>query len=224
MADPLTTNFGYVFKKYGGASSSDTIKMIDSVLERIGEPAGNYNFSFLGRGGKANVFWLSDKKRIIKLTVDESDAQASEIVRKKPSKDLLKVYDVFQLGRELWGIVAEKLTPIKGSEVDRWSNFRSTLETQQDFPRFDYITPKYVEKIQDVVEFLDDDPDDDEEFFSAGFYVCLEQLGVWADELSQRNILWKDLISDNVMHRGRTLVISDLGRCKVSGAPRIEKL
>ena len=88
-----------------------TVEELDAILSSIGEKTYP---KFINSGYHAAVFWLSDRKKILKITWDYSDANACEIIRKKPDlKTFVKVYQVLEVPpRRLYAIVAEKLTPL----------------------------------------------------------------------------------------------------------------
>ena len=52
----------------------------------------------------------------------------------------------------------------------------------------------------------------------------LPTLKQWAQLLTNRGIYWGDLSPSNIMMRGRTPLISDVGFGNISGAPSIERV
>jgi len=186
----------------------------NAILTRVGakEPT---DLKFLGQGMNGYVFWLPDKKRVLKLTVDEGDANASEVIRKKPDRNLIKVHDVFTFGlphwRQSWGIVSEKLRPLSRSEEEswRWIVQMSTGQYRKFWaPRMDALDQKWVDAI-DAWTTSDDAK------YIPGLVEAIEEhhhtLETWAKLLKNRGIIWGDLNLGNIMHRGAVPLISDVG-------------
>lgn len=186
-----------------------------AILERVGE-SSNRSFKYLGEGGNAFVYWMSDKKKVFKLTIDGSDANASELVRKKPNEAIVKVYDVFKIQKKsrsfpdpLCGIVAEKLTPLSGKNLKSIERLYNVVGTSLPISQAD---------LQDRIE--------EEEEKKSGFVLTTEDLHT-LDRFNQAlltlDIDWYDFYPENIMMRGRLPVISDIG---VNAAPaqKIPKL
>ena len=92
------------------------------ILEHIGAKKES-RLKKVGEGWNGYVYWVSNKQ-VIKLTRDIKDAQASEKIRRKPDKNLIKVYDVFEFGQPYYsttyGIISEKLTPLSTTDFKSW--------------------------------------------------------------------------------------------------------
>jgi len=185
----------------------------------------DFSKKLLGKGGKAYVFWLSDRKKVLKITVDDRDAKASAVVRDHPDKSLIHIYDVFQFGStEFYGIVAEKLTPLTGSDYQEWeevSDIITAYADRYDLPHWQGLTPRWVKEANEALPDLEDIVG---KAFMNTFRAYLWQLTVWEEALTKRGITWSDLTPDNIMYRSRTQVISDVGRSRVKGSQRITKL
>jgi len=206
--------------------------LLEEALERTGHEPGK-SLKLLGDGTAAHVFWLSDKKRVLKITGDLPDAEASAVVMKRPAKSIVHVYDVFQV-KGAFFIVEEKLTPLSGSEKSTWKNFddwrdsayspnqarddegvriEQGLETMLSHMQ---LTDEWLHHLE--AAFQSDPPTN----FDPN--LVMKQLRQWARDLTQRNILWGDIYWENFMSRGHQIVISDLGYGRVFGAPRIPRL
>lgn len=190
-------------------------KVLEAMATRLGEP--NTKWKWLGAGSYANVYWLNDKKKALKITRDESDADASIILKKKPDRSLVKVYDVFELpavGRPLFGIVVEKLSPLSYKEEKSVSNLLNLL---WDLGINDIPTMKNIKEFKDRLS----NPDPEKHGVDKYIQEYYDKSGVteemidlwetWAQVLDARHIVWKDFKILNVMARGREIVISDIG-------------
>lgn len=200
---------------------------LEAIRQRLGEP-NLMKLKKLGAGMWADVFWMSNKKKIVKLTRDRADAQASLIVQKKPSRYLVKTYDVFSVTPDKYSvycIVNEKLTPLAGYEerlVDAIREIVRQVSISVSGLTLDITSANY-ERIKEVLDtehgrawaedYLRIDADD---FLS--FYKNL------VDALDDRHIRWADVKRPNFMMRGAQIVVADLGAGVVSGAPAIPSL
>jgi len=189
----------------------------DAILKWAGEKPGKYHLPFLGEGEDAEVYWLnSDKKKILKLTMDKSDAHACQILAKKPDKSLLKVYKVVDVchGGSDWGyaILAEKLTPLSGSMRKYLEKALLGLKMMSSLPRHG-VTKPWIVEVKHALNVFKDDP-------RAQKYVddvvnVFPILEAWANALTDRGIAWTDFHLGNIMMRRHDPVIVDFGRSRV---------
>jgi len=191
----------------------------EELFERLGIQSLQ-DLKFLGKGGYANVYWLPDKKRVFKITKDKEDAQASGNIQGKRTTHLVRTYDVFQIDRTYYGIVNEKLTPLSSSKANAWKMLTNLYYDDVDnlfwdLPMIsqDGLTPQWVMAFKDAVfssaygenaEILEDE---------------FDELLMFSTELVKYRIQWRDWYHENIMNRGRTPVISDLGGGTIS--PRV---
>jgi len=186
------------------------------ALEAIGQrldidPRDYKRFQWIGHGAYAEVYWIPDRKRVLKITRDNEDANVSRLVQKKPDKAFVKVYDVFEVFSYRWGIVAEKLTPMSNSLEMSFGRCLAlcTFLDIEVVPISDILEFFHDPKVLDQPEVIDEmkavrvSREEVESF--------LKTLRKWERALDARNIFWKDVKPSNVMMRGRELVISDLG-------------
>jgi len=146
----------------------------------------------IGEGTRAIVFDIGGGK-VLKVTEDETDALLALKIKSKNLKRMVKVFDVFKFvyrgGQhyDLYGIVMEKLTPLTGSELGPNS-------TEGEAGEFNSA---YAEDDLDVLQkFNFNDIQND-----------LRSLG----------IRYNDWHGGNIMKRGDTFVLSDLGGSSVRG-------
>jgi len=192
-------------------------KYTEAVLSWAGEKPDNYELKFLGEGWDGSVFWLSDKKKVLKITLDPEDAKASAILKRKPDRDLYKIYKV---GRILDGyaIIAEKLSPLASSEHRTWDRVYNELKGMHLHPSGAQgpMNEKWLEKVKD--EALS------EKWNFPAINEKLTQIEEWVDLFTDRGILLQDFHAGNIMARGRTEIVSDMGRSKIVGGPSIPEI
>lgn len=192
-------------------------KYTEAVLKWAGERPDNYDLQHLGSGWDGSVFWLSNKKKILKVTQDKPDAEASQILARKPNKELYKVYKVVQVGNDGYAIIAEKLSPLSGSEFQKWERVYHELHGMHKHPSGQKpMTMSWLAEVEEEVE--------EERWNYPALDEKLGQIAEWVDLLTQRNILIRDFHAGNIMARGRLPIISDLGRARIIGAPGIKKI
>lgn len=173
----------------------------------------------IGEGNYAKVYWLrSNRKRILKITVDRSDALACMAVLKHPQKNLLKVFDVFKINQSAYGIIAEKCTPLSHSDIMLMDTI-TQIEEQSPYPLAEYNEGLTVDWVNWLQEYISDE----------GYKIdtkVLDQYRNWAEDLEQLDIVFWDLHSGNVMNRGHRSVIVDLGYSDAppSDIPTLESL
>lgn len=188
--------------------STDLDALMPAIQERLGETDFS-RLKFLGKGIWADVFWLSNRKKVVKVTNDLEDANASFIIHKKPSPEFAKVHDVFALtskSRTSYCIVNEKLTELDSSTKRTIENVDSVWRSV--LGSFANVTPKNVQTVSDAFS----DPKVETYIDKLGLtYRDFDILVGWAKALQERHIKWMDFKSANTMMRGRKLVISDVG-------------
>jgi len=207
-----------------GASKGLSSSLIPAILERIGE--STVPTQQLGHGKFAVAFWLKQKrKRVLKITRDVEDAYAMQRVKDRPQKHLVKVYDVFEIvEHRLWGIVAEKLTPMDYEEKDAWQELWNILSSEEyaylgDELVQNGLTPGFADEVVDAIENPIDDGEEDEEdedvwdrhFYEVPEDDILDALRNWGKELSALNIKFYDFHPGNIMMRRHDYILVDLG-------------
>ena len=185
--------------------------VLEAIEERIGMK-GLLKTRKLGSGHFADVYWLPDHKKVLKLTKDVDDANACFILQHKPSPWLLKVYDVFKIMNQgrwtMYCIVSEKLTPLSSSQEKDFSLFTAFLDYWfgNHFPTLKMIENAEEHKTDSWNRWR-------KTYTVSDYYVDLFKN--WAKALDERNIRWGDYKVDNIMARRHLPVISDLGYSSV---------
>jgi len=183
----------------GGFTPSQLRTIVDATLKEV-DATDESQLKFLGQGFFGDVFWLGDKRKVLKLTNDYTDAYASEIVRRKPDKNLVKVYQVFALADSypaVIGIVNEKLSPLASHERAKLDYLRKLWN--KAIGQRTFLTRQNLDKFVDSPQI--------EEVDDADYGLLSTLVRVFTD----RHIKWRDLSGDNIMARGREKVVSDLG-------------
>lgn len=173
--------------------------LVDTALKELDERSQD-SLKFLGQGFFGDVFWLGDRKKVIKVTNDYEDAYASTIVKRKPDRNIVRVYTVFAFTDSypaIYGIVNEKLTPLGSSEKAQINHLRKIWDKAVGQRTF--ITRENLDTFLDSSQI--------EEVTDEQFAMLKTISDVFAD----RHIKWRDLSGDNIMMRGRDWVVSDLG-------------
>jgi hypothetical protein len=212
---PIDKTFSKLLSFY---YKDDKILEVASLIQQhVGSKKPLTNMPLLGKGSYASVFWLPDRKKVLKLTSDKDDANASAIVQKKPDSSLVKVYNVFQLPpgvfgeTKAWGIVNEKLTPLPSSS----NKIRAISNLFFDSNMVDDPTMKSVKEFYSALHNPQTKQQEYIPTYMQRFGVTeqdLQDIWVhWAKVLDKRHIIWQDFKESNVMMRGRTYVICDLG-------------
>ena len=191
-------------------SNTQTMQVLEALEQRIGTSL--QGATYLGKGAHAEVYWLKDRKKVLKITIDPSDAEASIVVQHKPDPSLVHVYDVCQITtpatrRTCYSLVVEKLTPlspIAAARIKAYENIFFGLFYH--FPTMKQIESPAYQKIIGIT------PEE------------TEQYKIWAKALDARHIIWYDLQTANIMMRGHTKVISDLGASETMGGPKIPQV
>lgn len=227
--DVLTSHFGkFLLQKFSGAlpkgpEGQQKLKgVFELLINRLGLQESNYSdFSFLGQGADATAYWCQkDRKKVLKVTISESDAAACMILKKKGNKELLKVYDVIKLPyhHSLYALLVEKLTPLSSAQEKMWDKARDAWESMSVVSRYTGLQEEFLEDLQNAREDAQQGGYPNWAQDIQRVYPILER---WAELLTQRGIFWTDIHSGNIMNRGREQIICDFGRSYIKKSPFI---
>lgn len=195
-----------------GARYYDTVEKNAEALGRRGIDVGQ--IKKLGSGTQGTAY-LVGGNRVLKVTADRSEADATMRLIGKRSRHIVDVYDVFQFPNvPIFGILEERLAQLSQKE-------RSELELplaimMRSNPR--------KKKWMDIVSALADD-----EWFMDRAYHDLIEAGVdrIVDELAQNGIGFADYNTSNLMRKPNgDIAVIDLGFSDVDPAkvPMLERL
>ena len=196
------------------------LNILHALYSRIGED-DNAILPLLNHGADAAVYWMKkDRKKVIKITRDAPDAWALEMFRRKPSKDVVKVYDVFQIfpthrRSTLYGIVEQKLTPLHNA-LDVVASYDYVKDYGVRWLGEDTDYGDIVKLLEEDRAFYENEGNHKEaDFIEQKVLPFAHQMERWNNELHKRGIVFKDLHEGNVMMNGRRMVLMDLGRSQV---------
>lgn len=170
----------------------------------------------LGKGTFGTAFDIGGKK-VLKLTADKTEANAMAVVQAKPSPYIVKVYDVFQLGKkhvkgnDVYGIVQDKLSPPDAG----FANFIAQIRPAILYKKPGYLTLKaFVQFYKTLQKEREDDPS----YLSDFTNQRLEWLAAVAKYFDDTGIKFHDFHKGNVMKKGSKHVMIDLGASKSPAA------
>ncbi|MHB8407977.1 MAG: 2'-5' RNA ligase family protein [Acidiferrobacterales bacterium] len=208
------------------AKSRANPRVAASVLEDFADALVNRGYyissddKVLGTGTQGVAFLMGDGN-VLKVTQDETEARASQNIKKKKLKHIVNIYDVFQLGDSGWfGICQEKLTPVTSAEGKKFHDaiihFESCVgDENYDMP-WEQLKSEAVriatkdntlERTQTAIQTLES-------------FQFPDIIG----ELADQEIEFMDYHGGNLCKRGTDYVLIDLGYSKSPPlqVPRIE--
>jgi len=152
-------------------------EIIIAILEKYGIKVGEY----LDSGMMGTVYKYKDEpSKVIKITMDKSEANAMELVRKQPHPNIVKVYEVYKIDAGVqvaYAIIQEKLDILGSSERNSWNWIDN-----------DFLSPK------DTTEFSNYD---DIDMFSNEYFGCdFDAVWNWAYENEEVEQEYKKMITD----------------------------
>ena len=199
--------------------------VLNSLLDWLDLRHDQYDaFEVLGSGSYARVFWCkADRTKALKITTDQSDANACAILMRKPDPALLKVHNIIEIPKSpffkaMYAILVEKLTPLSNAERRLWENAWEAL------PKLG-VNLRHVGLQEDSLDDLKRYMVDAKPALVQIAQSVLPTLELWQEKLFQeRQILWRDFHEGNILMRGRIPIISDYGLSLVKGVPSIPSL
>ena len=189
-------------------------KLIAKGLVDFLQPLGRqWNFDpnslqRIGKGDYADVYWLKDRRKVLKVTHDASDAMALASFFKNPNKNFVKVYNVARLETmRAYALLEEKLTPLSGRAYNKWDELFDYIYEQWGIrpQNFNGIEQRWIAALRQQLQEHDLYQEFEKEFI---------QCSIWSQILERRQIIYSDFHTGNIMQRGSQLVINDLGLSK----------
>ena len=170
-------------------------------------------------GGSNGVIFDAGAGKVLKVTIDEDEAMASNHVKGKKLKHIVHVFDVFKFKThpnnegDFYGIVMERLQPLPPHDALEINKAIDILDKKIGI---DWNMSGGHAKIQRVLTKLSKE---DQTVITAALGF-LNEKGVFEviDELVENEIDWGDLHANNLMKRGSDLVAVDLGVSESPGA------
>jgi len=169
----------------------------------------------LGEGGYGYAYEL-DNGKVLKLTTDKREANASSLVVGKSFKNVVKIYDVWSYVKfDNWYFIEqERLSPINKKEVEKW------LESYIKFDNNEILLDRFFYQVFTGELNLTDAKEKLEQNVDEPYYDFAQDMIYAAKELLSLNIIWKDLHADNVLKNGNIYKVIDLGYSKSPGRVR----
>lgn len=194
-------------------------KNTNKLKRRIGFKADR--FVYLDKGSMGYAYKLPNNK-VLKVTSDASEAKASNVIKNKDTKFLVKIYDVFAFpDKKSFGILQELLMPLNGNEKNELGRIlRELLFMGLLGAEGVYLSWKEIE--DKLLKFLNE-----KDFKYLVEKIKKYNLNDMIDELNKYNIKFLDYHTKNIMKRKTgEYVLLDLGFSKSIGAEPeiIEKL
>lgn len=221
LPEPAEAAGGYQHPSRERDARSLLRRFADSLNERYQQLGLNVDVAalpFLGHGLFGSTFAL-DATHVVKVTGDRSEASACANLIGQQLDHVVGIYDVVQLGKQhLYCIVEERLRPLPESTAVKMDDAQWLLWHLQNVD-FDFY---------DAIDAAVEEADDDElsEAVVERQIAFLVKLGVpsMIEELESAGIHFTDYHSGNIMLRGRTPVITDLGSGSRSPKMAIERV
>ena len=183
-------------------------------INKIEKRINSYIGVLLGSGSQGNAYEISNNK-VLKITQDDSEARASNILLNHNHPNIVKFYDVFKFKNKhfrcyLYGIVMEKLKEITDPKLKkRLDDFYNFIPIYKSFGRGKTKYHKAIENIKELDEILPID------------YTILNALKF----LQTKGIFYSDLFIGNAMQDDKgNFKIIDLGLSRVAGGDKIDVL
>jgi hypothetical protein len=180
------------------------------------------NLKYLGSGLNGHAFEMANGK-VFKLTYDTTEADASRVIMGKKTTHIANIYDVFKFSKsDAYGIVMERLDQPSKEEKAFWDAM-SDLDIIHN-AIFEFSGPTQWEKLFPLIKKQLLDP----AVMSAGeakvFLRDIQKYNLpqMIDELYNYGIVFNDFHGDNIMKRGITSVIIDLGYSEIQNSEDIE--
>lgn len=173
----------------------------------------------LGSGYNGIAFAYADPKRVLKITMDDTEALAANHLKGKKLQRVIPIYDVFQFptkGKVWYGIIeakAGKLSPQDKTHFDLYVRFilnNMNISIEQHIENSVWTMPWGEIKTR-ILENTKGDPEDFETA-KTGF-AFLEDLGFdkLLKELKDNAVEYFDVHGDNFMIYNGKFVLVDLG-------------
>lgn len=224
--------------------ASDVVQAFKDKLAKRGiVPVGEDKPEVLGTGTQGSAFELKDG-RVLKVTMDQAEAQAASKLKGKGNKHIAKIFDVFKFPEShsgvLYGVVTERLLPIPGTHAVPAAS-TGEAEALNNALTYSYLydvmesTKGPWDRVYEVMgnalrNRTEDMPEAEASKVQKRFedsQAVLERYGIpgMVDELFKNGIGFKDFHAGNIMKKpDGDYVLIDLGYSNVPGGQEPEVL
>lgn len=186
---------------------NDILKSNSSGLAKRGVKIGTK----LGEGANGIAFDIGSGK-VLKITVDEDEAKASNLLVGKKLQRVANIFDVFQFKTsedqgDFFGIVLEKCSPLSPEELKQVDEDINTLD---EIATVAWSGEGWRQNLKNAGLRIADKKTMSQ-FLAAS--KRLKEQGIFEviDELLKNKIDWLDISAQNLMKRGDKIVAIDLG-------------
>ncbi len=211
------------------------IGAVESKLNKLGYHLSNY----LGAGVCGKAFKISSD-RVLKITDDDSEADAMNIIMYHPHPNIVKVYRVFKFSSEkdCYFEEEELLEPIDENKINKWLLY-TIIQEAEDSPYYKnilsiltyYSQSRTVTKNYDIEGIVKRMVDKHEfinrkykvEKMSKGFHSFFVDMLSAAKHIYENGIRFHDWHSGNIMQKNGRYMLIDLG-ASISPQQKIEIL
>lgn len=174
----------------------------------------------LGKGSNGIAYDIGEN-RVLKVTMDGSEARASNHIKGKDLKHVCKIFDVFKFkgkGKPFYGIIQEKLQPLSTQEQDELRKLTVVMEANAET---EDIRSGNFEKIVSDYEKIDTKNGRKFRMMMVKF-----QINKMMKELASAGVSYGDYHDENIMKRGKDYVVIDLSAAQSAGGdpPVIENI
>ena len=209
-----------------------TEEEIVPVLQYLGIPEENaLSLKVIGRGTRAVVLWMPNRKQILKLTRDSDDAEVCAKLIGRRMSNLLQVSDVFAITNRVYGVIAEKLVPLGSHERELWNRGRHAIATiSTEGPSYWSLLKKmgltvaWIHIVQAALAQILPYEHTMQKAI-ANLKAILPTWTAMAEQFQAINVTkYADIHDGNIMMRGQHMVIVDFGTAQVASAPHIPSI
>lgn len=178
------------------------------------------NAKELGSGYNGTAYSFGDGKRVLKITMDTSEASTANHLRGKKLNHIIHIYDVFKFGsagsQEWFGIIEDLAEKFSEHEKSLFNAYRDLILANLSLSVSQQIesSPWYMDWKEIKRRVLTNTKPDPEEYKQAQEGIkFFEFLGFdkILGELKKNKVEYFDVHADNFMKKNGTLVLVDLG-------------
>ncbi len=182
------------------------------LWKKLADAEGIQNLSFLGKGTRGSAFGVNDVTYVLKLTTDQSEAEASSLIMQNQDPDgrVAEIFNVYKLvgaGTNSWAVTQELLSPLdpenpKDERWAEWADFWPAWSRRHNYAKMNDETSKM---------FLDEY----EKKYSLGSEQEWREYRQWftglASYLHGIGVQYHDFWHRNLLKRGDQFVAIDFG-------------
>jgi hypothetical protein len=188
----------------------------------------------LGTGTRGTAFQLPDGN-VLKITNDQSEAEAASMIVGTEAKNLVKIHNVWQFGDTgFFGVLQEKLESLPDDEAKKFNNALIATglpiwiaKSGGEWSNAKELTKEHVKgqiKKKFGGNFTSDEAKAYVQDVNQKWNMLVSEYGLrdLFNTLTKLGINFHDYHAGNIMRRSDgTLVLIDLGMSKIKGSPKV---